>query len=52
MEFYFRCIKTKLLNHLQISDIDNSPVWDREDFLKNYENEIEELIKNMKASMC
>ena len=52
MEFYFRCINTKLLNHLQISDIDNSPVWDREDFLKNYKNEIEELIKNMKASMC
>ena len=52
MEVYFRCINTKLLNHLQISDIDNSPVWDREDFLKNYKNEIEELIKNMKASMC
>ncbi len=52
MEFYFRCINTKLLNHIQISDIDNSPVWDREDFLKQFESEVEELIRNMKAAMC
>ncbi len=48
MEFYFRCINTKLLNHIQLSDIDSSPVWEREKFLKVFESEIEEVVRNVK----
>ncbi len=52
MEFFFKCINTKLLNHLQESDIDNLPVWERQKFLDDLEQEIENLVKNVKSSMC
>ena len=52
MDFYFKCVNTKLLKHLQESDIDNLPVWERQNFLTDFEQEIKTLVNNVKLSMC
>ena len=52
VDLYFKCVNTKLLKHLQESDIDNLPVWERQNFLTDFEQEIKTLVNNVKLSMC
>jgi len=52
MEFFFKCINTKLVEHMQETDIDNIPIDEREDFLKNFDKNIKEIINLIKSSLC
>lgn len=52
MEFYFKCINTKLLDHMTESNIDNIPAREREGFLEKFDKNIEDVIKSIKSSLC
>lgn len=51
MEFYFKCVNTKLINHMTLTDVDDIPVENRPQFLSDFENEILNLMGLIRKSM-
>lgn len=51
MEFYFKCVNTKLTEHMMVSDVDNLPVQNRPEFLSDFENELITMLDKIKYSM-
>ncbi len=51
MEFYFKCVNTKLNNHMMLSDIDNVPAQNRPEFISDFEKEVVNIIDQIKNSM-